>query len=190
VVVGTPVTGVLGTGADPAGSPLSPTPGPVTDEISQAVAALDQATAAGEIPSCLVRRLLPEAALSVLFWVRGEQAIACSAHPSARTLAELQQLVVSLSEPSLMQWARRLESPVRSFARGDAVQHKVAEYCGVEKVGESCVLPVAFNGKVVNLLCVLSAEGTRLPEETFQLMRPVIEAAGTAYTRIARALCP
>lgn len=154
------------------------------EAISATVVAIQRAGSAGEIPSRLVQPILFGTSLSVLFWVRGERAIGCCAHPTHLQLAEVQRMVVSLSEPSLMQWAWRLESPVRAAA--DAIHSQIAGFCGAPPPKEVCVVPVVFHAKVVNLLCLLLGGDGRFPTNAFELLRPVIEAASAAYLRISQ----
>jgi hypothetical protein len=160
---------------------------PELEAIGATLAALERAGAAGEIPARLVQPIFPGTSLSVLFWIRGDSAIGCCAHPTHRQLNELQRMVVSLSEPSLMQWAWRLESPVR--AASDELHSQIASFCGAPPAKEICVVPVVFHHKVVNLLCMFAAAG-RFPADAFELLRPVVEAAGAAYLRISRSSAP
>jgi hypothetical protein len=119
---------------------------------------------------------------SILFFVRGDHAIACCAHGIETTAGRLQRLVVPLDGASLMQWAVRMIAVVRGIA--DPVQWEIASYFGVPPPGEVCVAPVVLRRKVVNLICVWSAETQTLGPDVAYVLGELAQGGARAYLEL------
>lgn len=162
------------------------TPPERSPELDEVLRSLDDAVTGGEIAQLLVHPLWPDVSLGVLFWVRGKMAIACCAHQTTLPVSRIQQLVVSLDEPSLMQWSFATRSPVRSASSSDPFQEQVASFFGAPLPAEACVAPVVMRGAVINLVCIQQAAGSAIPESAFADLTEICKRASQAYQRLAR----
>lgn len=148
---------------------------------------IESVKSGGNLARLLVEPLASEATVNVMFWVRGQMAIGCAAHGVPATLQDLQQLVVPLETPSLLQWAYRLQGVARSRGKPDAVHDMIAAYLGTPSPTDICVAPVLLDGRVVNLISV-QAHGGHFSANIVADFRRVAKAARSAYERIRQGI--
>ena len=148
---------------------------------------IESVASGGELARLLVEPLANEATVNVMFWVRGQMAIGCVAYGVPATLQDLQQLVVPLETPSLLQWAYRLQGVARSRGKSDAVHDMIAAYLGTPSPTDICVAPVLLDGRVVNLISV-QAHGGRFSPNIVADFRRVAKSARSAYERIRQGI--
>jgi hypothetical protein len=154
--------------------------------IEAVLARLRRAESGVAIARALVSPLSLETACSVLFWVRNELAVACCASGPER--GQLDELVVSLKEPSLFEWAMEMGGVVRSDAADDPMQQRIAEFLDLPPPLEVCIAPVLLGDRVVNLICVQSGPENRFPDLIVEQMVSLSEAAARAYNRLQQRL--
>lgn len=145
---------------------------------------LRNAPSGESIVRLLVEPVLEGTRASILFFVREHHAIACCASGLSTTPERLQQLVVPLEPPSLMQWSVRMCSVLRGIA--DPIQFEIARYFGVEPPGEVCVAPVVPRGRVVNVVCVWSDRESSLGPDAPYLLGELAQAGAASYLELAR----
>jgi hypothetical protein len=160
-----------------------------TPAMPRPIEALRRSLAAAEsgqaVVQLLVRPALEQAARSVLFWVRDTFAIACASSETSLGQRRLQQLVVSLQAPSLLQVAFETGGGVMAPAANDPLCDGIADTLGWPRPSDVCVVPVRYGERVVNLLCTQAEEplGARALED----LRRLASMAEEAYQRLVRA---
>jgi hypothetical protein len=145
---------------------------------------LEAAESGQAVVQLLVEPALEQAAHSVLFWVRDTFAIACASSETTLPPRRLQQLVVSLQTPSLLQVAFEMGGGVKAPAANDPLFDKIADELGWTRPCEVCVVPVRYGERVVNLLCAQSEEP--FAESAMDDLRKLARGAEAAYQRLVR----
>ena len=167
---------------------LSVQPAKPTKPVDSVVARLDAASTGGAIAELLVEPVIDNTAMSVLFWVRGQNAVGCCARGVTASDGELRRMVVSLADPSLFQWAVEVQGAVRAESDSDSIQGELARTLGSAAPGEVCVAPVILRDKVVNIVCIHARPGERFGPEALDELRVVCEQAAMAYQRVGERL--
>lgn len=156
----------------------------VAVNVSGIAAALDKATDRDGITQLLVDPFLPETSLSVLFVIRDGAAVALRASDTPATEEEVSSVTVSLSNPSLLADAYTRKIPVRTQAAEDPLLQMIAAQLQAPEPGEAIVVPISLGGRVINLLCVQSMQGSPFSVSATALLQLVTEKASMAYMRL------
>jgi len=156
----------------------------VAVNVSGIAAALDKATDRDGITQLLVDPFLPETSLSVLFVIREGAAVALRASETPATEEDVSAVTVSLSNPSLLADAYTKKIPVRSQAAEDPLLQMIAGQLQAPEPGEAIVVPICLGGRVINLLCVQSMQGSQFSVSATALLQLVTEKAAVAYMRL------
>jgi hypothetical protein len=75
---------------------------------------------------------------------------------------------------------------MRGAARDDPLQQVIAGYLRSPIPEEACVVPVVVGKRVVNLLCVQTAQGTSFEADSVKALSAVGVKAAVAYARVIR----
>lgn len=149
-------------------------------------AALDRAAERDAVARVLVEPVLPQAALTVLFLVRGEMAIALAANGTLLAEEEVRRLVLPLASSTFLREACTSGEVVQGLAQTDPLQQVIAGYLQGPAPEEACVVPIAVGKRVINLLCVQTPSGSPLGASALEELRRVGEHAAAAYARLIR----
>lgn len=138
-----------------------------------------------DIARLLVEPVVDATQVAILFWVRGNHAVAGQAHGVAASADTLQRMVISLESPSLLGQAFQRAGVLRGSAAKDPLQREIAEYLGLAAPGEVLVAAVRLHDQVVNLLCLWSAGGARFPDDALPTVIELTRGATAAYGALA-----
>jgi serine/threonine-protein kinase len=130
----------------------------------------------------LLRPLLPEVDLSVLFLLRDDMAVALGAWGTDASQEEVQSLVVPVTMSELMQRALAERRPVKGDPSSDSLQQMMSSFLGRTTPAEVCVMPVCLDTTVVNVLCLQTSR--RFADQASQDLERVARAAVAAYRRL------
>lgn len=147
---------------------------------------LDAADTGGSVAQHLVEPCVENLAVSILFWVRDNYAVACAAKGTQTSAQKLNKLVISLNRPSLLQMSMQQRAIVRAKGRADSLQPKMAEFLGSPVPDEVSVAPIILRGKVINLLCLHSREDAPFEDDSQEELRLLVERAAAAYQRLTK----
>ena len=137
-----------------------------------------------DITRLLVSPFLRDSSLSILFLVRQGNFMALRASGSGARDEEIRAMVVSLSNPSLLQRAYKQKVVLRAPAESDPLQQMISGHLRVGSPEEVCVAPVILAGRVVNVLCIQSKPGRRFSKDATDQLQQVCEEASSAYKRL------
>ena len=137
-----------------------------------------------DITRLLVSPFLRDSGLSILFLVRQGNFMALRASGSGARDEEIRAMVVSLSNPSLLQRAYKQKVVLRAPAESDPLQQMISGHLRVGVPEEVCVAPVILAGRVVNVLCIQSKPGRRFSKDATDQLQLVCEEASSAYKRL------
>ena len=145
---------------------------------------LEQAQTRDEVTRLLVSPFLAAGNLSVLFLVRQGNFMAMSASGTNARDEEVRAMVVSVTNPSLLQRAYKQQTVVRAPAESDPLHQMISAHLRVDEPEEVCVAPVVLAGRVVNLLCIQSLPGRRFDKDVARQLKQVCEVASASYKRL------
>lgn len=151
-------------------------------------ARLDAAESGAAIAELLVEPILEGTKASILFWVRGAAAVGCCARGVKVADTDVRHTVVSLEDPSLLQWAIDAQGAVCGETGAASVEGELAKKLAELEPGEVCVAPVILKERVVNLVVILAEPGKKFPPAALDDLRIVCEHASRAYQRIGERL--
>jgi tRNA A-37 threonylcarbamoyl transferase component Bud32 len=151
---------------------------PAGEEIERLERAPDRQTLIDQ----LLRPLLPEACLAVLFLLRGDLALALGAWGSSLPGPEVRSLVVPLTASPLFARALASRSVVRNVTAEDTVQQMIVSYLRSAPPREVCVVPICPGSQAVNVLCVYARR--HFSDAAAARLGRISEAAAAAYRRL------
>ena len=152
------------------------------NDLETAVDRIEEAADREELIDLLLEPLVPEAKVSLLFLVRDDMAVALGARGTDLSRKEVSTLVVPITMSAPLCQAMEQRNVVKLDARGDAMQQIVANFLGRPLPREACLVPINFEGKVVNLLCVQS--DLSFSEESLETLALVSVTASHTYGRL------
>lgn len=171
--------------------PFGVTPGgaqKADSAVERVVSRLEIAITGAAIAELLVEPVLDNTATSILFWVRGSGAVGCCARGTRVPDMDVRKMVVSLSDPSLLQWAISAQGAVRADAGSDSIEGELARMLGSPDPGEICVAPVILNERVVNLIVIYAKPDQKFQSAGLDEIRVLCEHAASAYRRVGERL--
>ena len=151
-------------------------------DLETAVDRIEEAADREELIDLLLEPLVPEAKVSLLFLVRDDMAVALGARGTDLSQKEVSTLVVPITMSAPLCQAMEQRNVVKLDARGDAMQQIIANFLGRPLPREACLVPINFEGKVVNLLCVQS--DLSFSEESLETLALVSVTASHTYGRL------
>jgi hypothetical protein len=186
-----PVFVQTGVGAEQLPPTLDPFEIEQTPNIMDAEAigfALDNAQDRDTVVSLLVQPLRSQAATrSALFLVRGEMAVGLAVGPNTDLPnEEIKGLVLPLVAPSSLRRAVARRKVVIGNAHKDPLQQVISRYLHWPEPEEVCIAPVSHGKRVINLLCIQTASGTRFTTGFAEEIKHLCDKAAAAYVRLIR----
>jgi hypothetical protein len=156
--------------------------------------ALSSASDRDAVARLLVSPVLAAPTLNVLFLVRGELAVALAASdgsfstpaPALRA-EEIQRLTLPIASSPMLREAIGGQLQIGPAA-SDPMQQVISGFLRAPAPEEACVVPVVMASRVVNLLCVQSPSGSKLPPDSAEKLLQVAALASSAYGQLIRAL--
>lgn len=143
---------------------------------------LQQAKNREEVLEQLLRPVLPECILIVLFLNRGDLAVALGAWGTEIPPAQIRTLVVPLNVPSLFQRALSANRVVTGDVANDPLQQMVATYLRQAGPSVACVAPIWLDDVPVHMICVHT--NNFLAPEAVEIIDRLASGAAAAYRRL------
>jgi hypothetical protein len=131
--------------------------------------------------------VIPGASCIVVLLVRDRIAYGLRAAGTRLEQEDVRALVAPLSSGGLLHRALEGRALVRGPAVEDHAQQLLSRYLRAPEPTEACVAPVVLGKRVVNLVCVQTAEPEGLREEAIEAVEQLRRAAAAAYLRVIRA---
>jgi hypothetical protein len=116
--------------------------------------------------------------------VRGTMAVAEIATKTQATRQEIEQLVVPLDAPSLLQQAHARRAVVQGSAPADPTQRAIARHLGWEEPEQACVAPISLGDRVIAMLCAQTEPGAFFASSFVGDLQRLCEEAAATYGRL------
>lgn len=156
-----------------------------TAVLDEVLTALETAVEGEQVSDLLVRPVLANTAVSVLFWVRGRHAVAAGSDGTSVRGRELRKIVLPLDPPSMLRWAIQEQSLLLDNAEYDWLMQGLANRLGLPALGEVAVAPVFLMGAVVAVACFMTCRGTSFTGDAIEQLKLLSEGASAAFRRLA-----
>jgi hypothetical protein len=151
--------------------------------VRDALAAIDGAQTREELIKQLIRPVVAETCLNVLFLPRGDLLVALAAWGTSLPAWQIRALVVPPSGDATLQQTIDERTVVKGPVPADlTVQTMIAIYLQAPTPQEVCLTPIYLKDKLVNLLCTHFSSA--IDEGVIESMSQIAERAAAAYARL------